>query len=432
MPPTRIPSYSHAPTTSQQPDLSPITSSFLTTTSHHAPNDAVRRNLFTNHASRRQASTTQTTSHEHQQQQQAQVRAQARPNGQGQTNPYNDRGQTHNAPSRSYHHQRSVSTPSVSLSHSLSPSPPRLSPYPPPNANNPFTQQAVPTIPVLVPPTPSRHALNKLVSSTYDPTISPTRPLTPRSSAALFPNSSIIALNPATGRPVLPELPVLPKTLRLSDSDDEGQTEREHQQHEHDGEEGEEEDDHETHHHNLSYHDTQSHSYQSAQGAAASALLLAPSSPGSTMHGGEGGLGGLDRERIERFLQTMMARQRARAKMRSPASHSHFGSSSPASGHTGVRGQNRRPVPGSARQRNRKHHDDDDDPFAANNMRDPYGVGADSGDENDSEAEREEEEKQELMGAIMADLRRRVGQAEEEGWMFGESCLGDDVTGVYD
>jgi hypothetical protein len=92
-----------------------------------------------------------------------------------------------------------------------------------------------------------------------------------------------------------------------------------------------------------------------------------------------------DRERIERLLRDMMSRQRARAKGKSAASST---------------------VAAAAAE------DEDED-------------------------EEAQEEKEELMGLIMGSLRREVGRAEEEGWMFGESpgmgaMVGRDEVGVYD
>jgi hypothetical protein len=59
------------------------------------------------------------------------------------------------------------------------------------------------------------------LSGTYDPSQSPHRPLSPRTSASIFPSNSIVAINPATGRPLIPQLPTLPAHLTLEDDEEE-------------------------------------------------------------------------------------------------------------------------------------------------------------------------------------------------------------------
>ncbi|KIW26692.1 uncharacterized protein PV07_06505 [Cladophialophora immunda] len=357
-----------APSSHDTADLSPNSSSFLSSTSHPVTAGSVRRNLFSAHLSRRPASGAQS---------QSQSNSQARRHeSQSQTQGQQQYGS--NLP-RLRGHQRSVSTPS------LSPSPPRSSPFHDPANNGTSSAFVPPPIPQLSPP--HRAAL----VDGYDPTISPHRPLSPRSSASLFPNQSIVALNPLTGRPVLPKLPVLPGRLRLTDSDD-GLGE------EQGGDGGDEEDaeelgnaqDHgfsEDDFHNpavqsdtrrtgrrgaqrhVAYDDYPSHISRADHEHAA---VMAAAAAAAEAEADEERR---DRERIERLLREMMARQRARAKGKVSTS-------------TAV----------------------DED---------------------------EEAEKDELMGLIMGSLRREVARAEEEAWMFGESLgmgamAGRDEVGVYD
>lgn len=94
-----------------------------------------------------------------------------------------------------------------------------------------------------------------------------------------------------------------------------------------------------------------------------------------------------DRERIERLLAEMMARQRARAKGKEAGDV--------------TAGRTRRTAVG-------RHEEDDD--------------------EEDDVAEGE---RQELMGLIMASLRRNVAVAEDEGWMYGDAKTGVGV-GSFD
>lgn len=414
------------PPSHPQPDLSPTASTFLSSTSNPVTARSVRRNLFSAHLSRRPASGSQPPSQSSSQAQpisQPQVPAQAQ--AQAQTQGQQNHNSQSNLPRLRNPHQRSVSTPS------LSPSPPRLSPFN--NVNNP-TFNPPPAqyhhASIVQPPTPQRAALNE----SYDPTVSPNRPLSPRSSAALFPNQSIIALNPLTGRPVLPHLPTLPGRLRLTDSDDE------------DDEHGEAED--EELDEANGHHDPALHSYSSgvehhglpagqytslsrhrarrrdpychpppegADQAHAAAMAAAAEAEAEAEADEER----RDRERIERLLREMMARQRARAKGKAPISNA---SGVSESGRRGDR---------SHRFRRPQHPADMDVDDHLHDEAASHGyVDRDKGD-TESEAEKEE-----LMGLIQASLRREVARADEESWMFGDSAgvggVGRDEVGIYD
>ncbi|KIX94249.1 uncharacterized protein Z520_09959 [Fonsecaea multimorphosa CBS 102226] len=377
-------------------DASPNSSSFLSSTSHQVAAGSVRRNLFSAHLSRRPASGAQSQSQSQSQSNSNQTRRQEP--SQSQTQRQQQYGGGGSSLPRPRGHQRSASTPS------LSPSPPRSSPFhdAPPNNNNGARSSAFapPPMPQLSPP---HRAAPPLVDGGYDPTTSPHRPLSPRSSAALFPNQSIVALNPLTGRPVLPKIPVLPGRLRLTDSDD-GHGEEHGEEDwsdDDDDEEGDEEDANiepgDAHEHAFSddgFHSAsvQPHSRRTgrrgaqqqghdAYGHHSSHIQRVDHGHAAAMDAGaeaEADEERRDRQRIERLLREMMARQRARAKGKASASAS-----------AAV---------------------DDDDEAA---------------------------EKDELMGLIMGSLRREVAKAEEEAWMFGEALgiggmAGRDEVGVYD
>ncbi|KIW75447.1 hypothetical protein Z517_10188 [Fonsecaea pedrosoi CBS 271.37] len=349
-------------------DLSPNSSSFLSSTSNPNPVAAgsVRRNLFSAHLSRRPASGAQP---------QAQTTSQPRRH---ESQSQNQGHQYGSSLPRPRGHQRSVSTPS------LSPSPSRSSPFHD-TADNGNSSTFIPhPIPQFSPP--HRAAL----VDGYDPTISPHRPLSPRSSAALFPNQSIVALNPLTGRPVLPKIPVLPGRLRLSDSDD-GLGDEHAMNGGDEEEDGDEHDD--AHQHDFSddddFHDHVAQSHPRVAAGRRARGHDAYGQPSSHITRGdhehvaamateaevEADEERRDRERIERLLREMMARQRARAKGK---------------------------------------------------------VSTSAAVDEDEELERDE-----LMGLIMGSLRREVARAEEESWMFGESLgmggtAGRDEVGVYE
>ncbi|KAJ9612389.1 hypothetical protein H2200_003986 [Cladophialophora chaetospira] len=369
-------------------DYSPATSSFLSSTSNPTVSGPVRRNLFSTHLSRRPASGAQPPQLDGPSEQHA-----------SQSHSYTHQQQHGTDMRRLQTHRRSASTPS------LSPSPPRLSPFH--NAPNDSSNAAYipPPIPLL---SPQRAAL----ADGYDPTISPNRPLSPRSSAALFPNQSIIALNPLTGRPVLPKLPALPARLRLTDSDDEMNDEPDEDEGEEDDEEIEIHDPHAAQGEDFSdddeFHNPTLQAYTRRRGARGPPHP----NPYSHEHGGHHDpsspapraehtdAGALptsqtisatsplhSRARIERLLSEMMTRQRLRANASTKA-----------------------PVPSSSTV--------------------PIPVE----DEDDEEAT---EEKEELMGLIMGSLRKEVARAEEEGWMYGDGVgsggmVGRDELGVYD
>jgi hypothetical protein len=256
----------------------------------------------------------------------------------------------------------------------------------------PFTQIPPPPIPQLSPTS------RPLISDVYDPTISPNRPISPRSHAALFPNQSVIAVNPVTGRPLLPKIPVLPRRLRLTDSDDEDNAD----------EEGADEEEQEVEPHDLGDAEAgftteedepepgTSYARARQRPQMSPPAYARPPPPPAVDHDLQAALSSTaetddeassdrrERERIARMLAEMMDRQRKRAAATSKGKAS----------------------------TSRRDQEDLDGELA--------------------------EEKEELMGLIMGSLRREVARLDEEAWMFGESCgnggelVGRDEVGVYD
>ncbi|KAK7890388.1 hypothetical protein LTR67_008274 [Exophiala xenobiotica] len=327
---------------------------------------SVRRNLFSGHITRRPA--------------------------QGDMD-QEPQSQPHPHPHPGRIHQRSVSTPS------LSPSPAQSSPF---NAN---TNRSPPNNPLFSHPLLQPRASptpGAFEDTTYDPSISPNRPLSPRSSAALFPNASIIAVNPLTGRPVLPHIPILPGRLRLTDSDGEGQiadltgggAERR--------DEG---------------YGAQRNTYPpspSVAGAADYAHLAAAEADQERE----------ERESFDRDLRDKLARHRVRLQRKASASASvRMPDTQHMHTHTrvGQRGAHRTQLklrqdsspdveidPGA-------YKDDKDDHSHSHNRSPPMYTGRDR-DEDELNAEKDE-----LLSLLMTKLREEVARAEDEAWMFGDS-----------
>lgn len=271
--------------------------------------------------------------------------------------------------------------------------------------------------------------------------ISPNRPMSPRSSVSLFPNSSIIALNPLTGRPVLPRLPVLPGRLRLTDSDGDLEDDGEdvnatggHHVHGHD-EYAEDamqnslpqayhaQDHGQTPRYGSYTHMTMSEAEHAGHAQAAMAAAAAEAEADEERR---------DRERIEKLLRDMMARQRARAKGQGPASIPAGGSRAGVVERRANRARLRRQHMSEIEVEVGVDHDgylDDHDT--------EHGSSPGYGARGHDRAAESEAEKEELMGLITSSLRREVARAEHEGWMFGDSSairmgsVGEEI-GVYD
>ncbi|KAG9783093.1 hypothetical protein KCU88_g3114, partial [Aureobasidium melanogenum] len=336
-------------------------------------------------------------------------------------------------------------------------------------------------------PTTSSSSHRALLTEGYDPTISPNRPLSPRSTATLFPNASIIALNPLTGRPVLPRLPVLPGRLRLSDADDDNNG----QQNPMGGDDVDMDQGHNPH---YAEDEAVARAYQRGrrrqeqEEATTPDHIQAAAVMAEAEAEAEADEERRDRERIERLLREMMARQRARAAMKSKSSVATSGpggnkaSSSQSHSQSFNRVARRRRGGGidaannintttnkgaSASNTNintndhltshhhaqnetaeyeyfddHDHDHDHDDPPDPTGSSSYYHYGGQSSFQTTQPdySESEEAEQEELMGLIMGSLGREVARADEEAWMFGESsttgmgfgAAGRDEIGVYD
>lgn len=169
-----------------------------------------------------------------------------------------------------------------------------------------------------------------------------------------------------------------------------------------------------------------------------------------------------DRERIERLLKDMMARQRARAQSKAPSVVSTANTSRASQQLRGGR-RRRRDTGGNNNNSHNLHtqrrattpdadidqaggyfdhdhvHDHELNPSYRDRRRDRrrhLDLDGDGDADSDSEAEAEREE---LMGLIVGSLRREVARADDEAWMFGQSSTmgagagaGRDEVGVYD
>ena len=167
----------------------------------------------------------------------------------------------------------------------------------------------------------------------------------------MFPSSSIVAVHPVTGRPLLPTLPTLPSRLRLSDtSDSEGD--------DNDNEESQED-------------EPPSHDPFAAPKPRAPRSAYPDHNPTTTTdpQEDEADITRYERERFDNLVSDLMTRYRSRRHQ--PSSHS--------------KQQPRRP-------------------------------------EEPGELEAQEE-KDELLGHLMAKLRQEVVRVEEEGWMFGDGSV---------
>ena len=130
----------------------------------------------------------------------------------------------------------------------------------------------------------------------------------------------------------------------------------------------------------------------------------------------------LDRERIERMLREMMARQRARANASATA--------------TATAARHGKGVAHPPREQTRAH-DEIDEAHSFASHEDSHPEDSEDDQEDDGDDQPQDSEEEELMGLIMGSLRREVVRAEDETWMFGESSsmgalVGRDEVGVYD
>lgn len=260
--------------------------------------------------------------------------------------------------------------------------------------------------------------------------------------AALARDNSIVAVNPATGRPILPHIPVLPARLHLGEENMEDEDEDEDE----DMEGGPDSFAHPGYVRSPAIHNHLNlqtdfdldldHEMDSSElerlGAYSQAELglnnfLDLNSEDSRR----------ERERIEHLLAEMQARQRARARTvidppvssLSMAADLSFPSAPRATSRSTLKSSHQ---PTTTRTRSRRGESPTkvDHSRAQALLTAPGGIGPSI----------DPAEKDELMGLIMTSLRRKLHTAEEEGWMYGGADglggigvgVGGDDMGGYD
>ncbi|KAK6370720.1 hypothetical protein LTR64_005964 [Lithohypha guttulata] len=252
------------------------------------------------------------------------------------------------------------------------------------------------------------------LSNVYAPRLPPTRSLSPTKSQLYSnTNASIITLDPTTGRPQLPAIPKLPSRLPEGDEEEEGEDE----------EDTDDEDDPDEHavgwrrmksleRANASQHDLDLHSSSLIGGLSSRQTrlheLIDTSADGNDYR---------DYEKIESILSEMQSQQRAKARTAVlPDSSSSLSLETPPENGVSARtrGKARITTKGQAEQRHNK----------AGSLPRMGGVGATLNSAD----------KDELLGLIMTSLSKRVQEADEEAWMFGDertAANGVSVSGSF-
>lgn len=251
----------------------------------------------------------------------------------------------------------------------------------------------------------------------YQSRSSPTRSLSPaKMQTHVTSASSIVALDPATGRPQLPIIPQLP--LRMPEGSEE--------EDEVDGEVDVDNDDGPEDEHTLAWRRMKAfekaNTSQHELDLHSSSLIGPISSQQSRLHeliDASTGAGDYrDFEKIESILSEMQSQQKARARAAIiPESLSSL--SLDTASESGVSARTR----GKARAITRSQIEQNKSSKSGNHVR-VGGVGATL-----SPADKDE-----LLGLIMTSLSRRVVEADEEAWMFGDertTANGVSVSGSF-
>lgn len=251
----------------------------------------------------------------------------------------------------------------------------------------------------------------------YQSRSSPTRSLSPtKTQTYTISNSSIVALDPATGRPQLPIIPQLPSRMpEGSEEEDEA-----------DGEANIDDDDGPEDEHTLAWRRMKAfekaNTSQHELDLHSSSLIGPISSQQSRLHdlidASAGGGDYRDFEKIESILSEMQSQQKARARAAIiPDSWSSLSLDTPSE--SGISARTR----GKARAITRSQVEQNRSSKSENHMR-VGGVGATL----------PPADKDELLGLIMTSLSRRVLEADEEAWMFGDertTANGVSVSGSF-
>ena len=244
--------------------------------------------------------------------------------------------------------------------------------------NSPFAS------PPHLPPT----QLHPSFGDVYDPTISPNHPLSPSTSASVFPSGGVVAVHPVTGRPLLPTLPTLPARLRLSEEDEDDEDAEEDQ-----------DDDEEGQHHDpfAAAHKSSTARYHGNGDGHGAPFATDPQDD-------EADLARYERERFDSVVNDLMNRYRSRRHRQDHSSHSSSQSHSLRG-----KGTHKPTTAATAATANARVR------AAATALNAP--------EEYTLESLEATEENTELMSHLMAKLRQEVVTLQDEGWMFGEASV---------
>ncbi|KAK5944904.1 hypothetical protein PMZ80_002106 [Knufia obscura] len=247
------------------------------------------------------------------------------------------------------------------------------------------------------------------------PRLSPVRSLSPAKTQAYKDSiTSIVAVDPATGRPQLPTMPQLPARMRETSDDEDEEDDSDLSD-----EEGPEDE------HSMAWR--RMRAFERANSSQdldmhSSSMIGLPPHPGRLHELIDPGPRGGDYrsyEKIEDILSEMQKQQKARARTAViPESSSSLGFDTPTDA-AGI----------SARTRGKSRATTCGHPAPSKQMQDDSrprigGVGATINPAD----------KDELLGLIMTSLSRRVQEADEDAWMFGDertAANGVSLSGSY-
>lgn len=247
----------------------------------------------------------------------------------------------------------------------------------------------------------------------YPPRLSPSRSTSPvKTQLYSSGGAGIVDINPATGKPNVPIMPRLPSKLP-GESDEEDEDEDE----EVEEEENDQDDEHAWHRRqardraHLGQHDIELHSSSLLGGHASREQklhkLIDTSGPGTDYR---------DYEKIESILSEMQSQQRAKAKTAIlPESSSSHSFETP--GDSGVSARTRGKARATTKQADPRQNISTEGSVRVGGV----GASLDPADKN------------ELLSLIMSSLSKRVQEADEDAWMFGDERTGANgmlVSGV--
>lgn len=246
-----------------------------------------------------------------------------------------------------------------------------------------------------------------------DSRISPSRSISPSKNPSVLAGAGIVAIDPVTGRPALPVLPTLPARLRAGDNEEDEVEDG-------DPEDGDDPDLDYDHSGDAPYRRTRTFDRAIASQRELdlhSSSLIGPSQPRLYElidAGGSVAADGTDYNKIESILSEMQSQQKARARTavlpESMSSLSNDPSTNDSRISARTRGKSRANARGPASGQDGRNSN-----VPPSRAR-VGGVGATL----------KPADKEELLGLIMTSLTRRVHEADQEAWMFGD----ESHTGV--